>query len=67
MSAVVVRIFLRYLAGILVAKGFLAPEDGLQIASDPDISMLLQVALGALVGALSESWYYVARKLGWER
>lgn len=67
MTAVVVRILLRYLAGILVAKGLLAPEDGLTVSADPDIAMAAQLAAGAAVGALSEAWYFVARKLGWER
>lgn len=67
MSAVIARIVLRYLAGILVAKGILAPEEGLQVASDPDIAMAAQIAAGAAVGALSEAWYYVARRMGWER
>ena len=65
MSAVVVRIALRWLAGFLVAKGWFAPEDGLWLQTDPDVAMLGQMALGAGVGLLAEAWYAAARKLGW--
>lgn len=65
MIAPLTRIVLRWIAGILVAKGFFAPEDGLWLQSDPDVAMAGQMALGAAVGALAETWYYVARRMGW--
>lgn len=67
MSAVIARIALRYAAGILVTKGLLAPEAGVQFSADPDVTQALQVALGVGVGAVSEGWYYLARKLGWAK
>lgn len=65
MTAIIIRIALRYLAGMLVAKGILAPEDGMHITTDPDVAMALQIAAGALVGAVSEAWFYLAKRWGW--
>jgi len=67
MTAVLVRIGLRYGAGILIAKGLLAPEAGMSLAQDPDIAMALQIAAGVVAGAVSELWYFLARKLGWAK
>lgn len=65
MSAVFVRILLRYGSGILVAKGLLDPESGIELSNDPDIQMALQVAAGVIAGGISEGWYYLARKYYW--
>lgn len=65
MIAPLTRIILRWVAGILVAKGFFAPEDGLWLQADPDVAMVGQMALGAAVGALAEVWYWIARRAGW--
>lgn len=67
MSAVIIRIVLRYGAGLLIAKGLLAPEAGLDLASDPDVQMLLQVGVGLVAAAVSEGWYVLARRLGWAK
>ena len=63
--SVLVRILLRYGAGILIAKGVLAPDIGTELAADPDITQAVQVGLGLVLGAISEGWYWLARKLGW--
>ncbi|MGE6786345.1 hypothetical protein ACQKGL_27885 [Ensifer adhaerens] len=67
MSAVVIRILLRYGAGLLVAKGLLAPEAGLVFAEDPDVQVLMQVGIGLCAGLVSECWYVLARRLGWAK
>ncbi|WP_104663407.1 hypothetical protein [Ensifer adhaerens] len=67
MSAVVIRILLRYGAGLLVAKGLLAPEAGLVLAEDPDVQVLMQVGFGLCAGLVSECWYVLARRLGWAK
>lgn len=67
MSAVAIRIMLRYGAGVLVAKGLLAPEAGLTLADDPDIQVVLQVGVGLVAGVASECWYVLARRLGWAK
>jgi hypothetical protein len=63
MKAVITRIILRYVAGALIAKGFLDAGTGDTLASDPDVLML--VGLG--IGVLTELAYTVARKMGWSR
>lgn len=63
MTAVIVRIALRYAAGALIAKGLLDQNTGDTIMNDPDI----QLALGASIGFASEGWYYVARRFGWAK
>ncbi|MBA8906790.1 hypothetical protein [Aminobacter ciceronei] len=63
MTAVIVRIGLRYGAGYLVLKGMLSAEDGANFATDPDIQMLV----GAGLGVVAEGWYWAARKFGWSK
>ena len=65
MLPVLVRIGLRYLAGALVAKGFLAPEMGVEIANDMDLQALIEIGAGLAIGAATEAAYYLARRLGW--
>lgn len=66
MKSVIIRIALRYLAGILAAKGLLAPEIGDLLATDPEILAGLQVVSGMALAALAEGWYKLARQMGWE-
>ena len=67
MSAVITRIVLRYAAGALVAHGLLAPDVGNQLSVDPDVLAAIEVVVGAALGALSEVWYYLARRFGWSK
>jgi hypothetical protein len=62
---VLIRIALRYLAGFLVAKGFLLPDLGDTLQNDPQVLAGIQIAAGFLIGAISEGWYWLAKKLGW--
>lgn len=55
-----VRNLLRYLAGILVASGWLS-GDAYTGLTDP--AVLTQIA-GALIGIVSEVWYRYAKKNG---
>lgn len=61
MNLVIARLILRYLAGALIAAGYLDPTLGNTISADPDLIVLF----GALVGALAEGLYIVARRRGW--
>lgn len=61
MTAVLARIALRYLAAMLVTAGYLNADLGNQISADPDLLMLLGLALGAGV----EMAYAAAKRLGW--
>lgn len=61
MTAVIARIALRYLAAALVTAGYLDADLGNQIGADPDLIMLIGLALGAGV----EMAYAAAKRLGW--
>lgn len=63
--AIAIRILLRYVAAALVAKGFLSPGLGDQIAVDPDIASLIEIVAGGLAMAAAELWYFVAKRFGW--
>ena len=65
MTAVIVRIALRYLAAYLVAKGVLDQALGDTLAMDPDFAAALTVVVGFLIGAATEGWYWLAKKFGW--
>lgn len=65
MIALAVRIFLRYLAGYLVLHGFISDGDGSMLASDPDVAVVLEMALGAGIGLSVEAWTMFARRMGW--
>jgi hypothetical protein len=65
MTGVIVRILLRYGAGFLVAKGLLSPEDGSTFAVDPDLARFLEMGIGASIGAVTEAYYFFAKKWGW--
>lgn len=64
---VFVRIALRYGAGFLVARGLLMEGDGNMLASDPQIAAALELAAGAVLGAVSEAWYALALRFGWAK
>ena len=67
MIAVIIRIALRYCAGVLVARGLLGADDASAFSADPDIQMALETGLGLAVAATVEWWHMLARRLGWER
>lgn len=64
MAEVIIRIALRYVAAFLAAKGFLTPEAGSAVASDPDIAQGIEIGLGLLVGMAAEFWYWTASSAG---
>ena len=65
MTGPLTRILLRYGAGVLIAWGVFSPVLGEQLASDPDVAMALQVGIGVAVAALTEGYYWLARRQGW--
>ena len=75
MNAIIARIFLRYLAGALVAKGIIDSQVGSELMADPEIGTMVLTVVdfivstlpGLVVGAASEVWYFFARKFGWTR
>ena len=61
----IIRIGLRYGAGFLVARGLLGESDGNMLASDPEVAALIETGVGLALGAVSEAWYYLAKRFGW--
>ena len=57
------RIAARYLAGGLVAAGAVAAGSEAQLATDPEVLMIV----GGLLGAVTEGAYAAARKYGWAK
>jgi hypothetical protein len=57
------RILLRYVSGALVAYGVIPHEVGAELAVDPDLAL----AVGAVIGALTEGFYALARRNGWAK
>lgn len=54
------RVLLRYFGGSLMTYA------GIKIdITDPDIATLVVFLVGALFSAVSEGWWYLARKYGW--
>ncbi|RUV86914.1 hypothetical protein EOA60_14090 [Mesorhizobium sp. M1A.F.Ca.IN.020.06.1.1] len=66
MTAVIVRIMLRYAAAILVTRGLIGSDDASAFSTDPDVQMLIEAGLGVVIGGVAEAWHWAARKFGWE-
>lgn len=64
MTSVAIRIFLRYAAAFLVARGVLTDADGSMLSSDPELVALLEAGLGVALGGAVEAWTIVARRWG---
>lgn len=65
MTAPLIRILLRYTAGALVMYGIVSQGMGDTLASDPDVLMVMEVVIGALMAAGVEGYYLLARRFGW--
>ncbi|MEM9734228.1 MAG: hypothetical protein AAF903_12210 [Pseudomonadota bacterium] len=65
--AAFIRIFLRYVAGVLIAHGVFSDADANQLISDPELVAAIEVGLGVIVGIAVEWWYAAARRFGWAK
>lgn len=63
--APIIRIVLRYGAGFLVARGLLGESDGNMLAADPEVAAAIETGVGLAIGAVSEGWYWLAKRFGW--
>lgn len=57
--APIVRIVMRYIAGYLIASGYLSEADK-SLFVDPEL-------IGFIVMGLNEAWYWAARRFGWAK
>lgn len=65
MTGLIARILLRYVAGMLVAKGVFAPGDADFIFGDPELAGVVEMAIGGLIVLAVEGAYLAAKRLGW--
>lgn len=65
MTGILIRIGLRYAAGILVARGLLGSDDAASFSADPDIQMALETGAGLAIASATEWWHWLARRFGW--
>ncbi|MBZ9856764.1 hypothetical protein LB566_23510 [Mesorhizobium sp. CA13] len=66
MTGLIIRIALRYAAGVLVARGLLGADDAASFSADPDVQLAIEAGAGVVIGAAVEGWHYLARRFGWE-
>ena len=57
------RIALRIIAGFLAGKGF---TEATELANDAEFVGLVEMGLSGLLLAVSEGWYYLAKRFGWK-
>lgn len=62
-----IRIALRYVTIPLLALGLILPEEQQEIIADPELVQWIATALGIIAPTVAEGWYWLARKLGWEK
>ncbi|TKB14082.1 MULTISPECIES: hypothetical protein [unclassified Mesorhizobium] len=67
MIAVIIRIGLRYGAGVLVARGLLGAGDAAALSADPDIQVALETGIGLALSFAAEAWYAFARRFHWSK
>lgn len=67
MTSVIIRIGLRYVAGILVAKGIADAALARDLQTDAALIGMLEAAAGFVAAAIAERWYWLARRMGWEK
>ena len=65
MTPAFTRIALRYIAGILLARGFIGSEDASFLTGNPDVQMIVEALIGVGAGLVSEGWYWAAKRYGW--
>jgi hypothetical protein len=67
MTSVIARIALRYLAGLLIAKGVIDAGFGREISTDAEVIGVIETIMGLTAAFVAEQWYRMARKFGWEK
>lgn len=61
MTAPIIRIVLRYVIGAWFSTSL-----GAALVNDPDVMTLVDAVIAPLIAtALTEFWYWLARKVGW--
>ena len=66
MTGPLIRILLRYLSGVLIAKGIFADGDT-SLLEAPELVNGLEMIAGMAIAAGTEYWYKLADKRGWRK
>ena len=65
-AAPIARITIRYVAGYLALKGIIYASTGKALAADADLVWLVDLGLGAGMAAVTEGYYWLAKRYGWK-
>lgn len=65
--APIIRIFLRYATFPLLYFGLITENEAADIIAEPEIAQWVSLGLGMVAPVISESWWWFARKFGWDR
>lgn len=65
--APIIRIFLRYATFPLLYFGLIQEHEAADLIADPQIAQWVSLAAGFVAPFVSEGWYWLARKFGWEK
>lgn len=65
--APIIRIFLRYATFPLLYFGLITENEASDLIADPEIAQWVSLAAGLIAPVISESWWWLARNLGWDR
>ena len=64
--APIVRIALRWIGGMLIARGWVAQSDA-GLFADPDLVAAVSFGGAIACGLVAEGWYAAARRFGWAK
>ncbi len=62
-----IRILARVGAGFLIGRGWVSLDQVDQIFNDPASDAAFEIIAGATVWTVTEGFYMLARRFGWER
>ena len=65
--APIIRILLRYITLPLLYFGLITEPEAASIIAEPEIAQWVSLGLGTIAPVISEGWWWLARKFGWDR
>lgn len=65
--APIIRIFLRYATFPLLYFGLITENEAADIIAEPEIAQWVSLGLGMIAPVVSEGWWWLARRFGWDR
>lgn len=61
-----IRIALRYATFPLLYFGLINENEAADVIADPDFYQWVSLAVGMVAPILSEGWYWLAKRMGWD-